>query len=255
MFGFFKGLGTYRSAMDALNRYHLWGWVIGPGVISLLLGGLAMAAGILYTDDLAAWLAEQWPFETGEEVFEVAMNILAVIVTVVLVLLSLKYIVMVIVAPFMGTLSEKLEESITGKPIPDASFGQVMKDIGRALSIALRNIVRELFYILLITIAGLFIPVIGQIVSAILIFLVQSYYIGFGNIDCYLERKRYTVSDTVNFVNSYRWTIMGNGTGFMLLLLIPVVGLLLAPGLGTAAATINGLEALDKVKYQPEAEF
>lgn len=252
---FFKGIRTYGLAVNVLNRYRLWRWVILPGLLSLLIGGAVVAFAATYTDQLAHWLGEQWPFETGEKTFELVMQIIAIILMVVLVLLSLKYVVLVLVAPFMGTLSEKVEARITGQEPPDASFLQIIKDIGRGLAIAVRNIVREIFYTLLITIAGLFIPVVGQVLSTLLILLIQSYYLGFGNADFTLERKRFSVRDTVNFVSSYRWLVMGNGAGFLLLLLIPGLGLLLAPGIGTVAATLNIMEVRDGIKYQPVREL
>jgi CysZ protein len=247
---FFKGIGTYGKAINLLNRYRLWRWVLLPGLISLVLGGAVITFAAFYVDDLSIWLGEKWPFEFGEQVFEVVVGILSVIVMVVLVLLSLKYIILVLVSPFMGTLSEQVEAKVTGKPAPEASFGQIFADIGRGLAIAARNIVRELFYTIVLTVVGLFFPVVGQVLSSVLIFMVQSYYLGFGNMDFALERRRYSVADTVDFVNSYRWMVMGNGAAFILLLLIPGVGLLLAPGLGTVAATLNAMEALDGVTYQ-----
>jgi CysZ protein len=253
MFGqYLKGIGTYSKAIDVLNRYRLWHWVILPGLVSLLLGGAVVAFAGYYVDDLSRWLGEQWPFDFGEQTFELVMTILSFTLMVVLVLLSLKYVILVLVAPFMGTLSELVEARITGKEPPSVSIGQIIKDVGRGLAIAVRNIFREIFYTLLVTILGLFIPVVGQVLSSILVVLIQSYYLGFGNVDFTLERKRFTVGDTVNFVSSYRWLVMGNGTAFMLFLLIPVVGLILAPGLGTVAATLNSMEVLDGVKYQPQ---
>lgn len=250
---YLKGISTYSQAITVLNRYRLWRWVILPGLVSLILGGAAIAVAAYFVGDLSRWLGEQWPFDFGEETFELVMTIISIMLAVVLVLLSLKYIILVLVAPFMGILSELVEARITGQEPPSVSIGQIIKDIGRGLAIAVRNLFREIFYILLVTIAGLFIPVVGQVLSSGLIILIQSYYLGFGNVDFTLERKRYTVGDTVNFVSSYRWLVMGNGTAFMLFLLIPIVGLVLAPGLGTVAATLNSLEVLDGVKYQPAA--
>ncbi|MEM9985781.1 MAG: EI24 domain-containing protein [Bacteroidota bacterium] len=251
MFGqFFKGLGTYSLTFKALSQYKLWHWVILPGLLSLLFGGAMIYFGITKADDLAHWMIQIWPFEIGKEVMELVLAILSGMIVIILVLLTIKYVVIVLASPFMGTLSEQLEARLTGKPTPAVSFGQMLKDILRGLRLALRNIVRELFYTLLLTLAGLVVPVIGQIISGVLIFMVQGYFAGFGNLDFTLERRRYSIKQSVDFANSYRWLATGNGIGFLLILLIPVAGLVLAPGLGTAAATIDGVEVLDQAKYR-----
>ena len=247
---FFKGLGTYSLTFKALSRYKLWHWVILPGLLSLLIGSTMIYFGITKADDLAHWMIQIWPFEFGEETVELIMAILSGMIMVILVLLTIKYLVIVLASPFMGILSEQLEARLTGKATPEVSFGQMLQDILRGLRLALRNIVRELFYTLLLTLTGLIIPVIGQIISGILIFLVQAYFAGFGNLDFTLERRRYNMKQSVDFANSYRWLATGNGTGFLLILFIPILGLVLAPGLGTAAATIDGIEVLDQAKYR-----
>jgi len=76
--------------------------------------------------------------------------------------------------------------------------------------------------------------------SAVGIFLVQAFYIGFANTDYHLE-KRCTVRESVTYGRNNKWALMGNGTGFLLLLFIPVVGLLVAPVLGTVVATRDAL--------------
>ena len=80
--------------------------------------------------------------------------------------------------------------------------------------------------------------------------MIQAYYAGFGNADFTLERRRYKVNDSVRFMRQNRALALGNGAGFLLLLLIPVVGLVLAPGLGAVAATIDSVEAIDQTSYR-----
>jgi len=242
----FKGLSTYGKAVDLLSRYKLWRFVILPGIVSLLIGGFFIAGAISGADDLAAWMVQIWPFDWGSETVASIMTFVAAVLMVVAVLFSIKYIVMVVVSPFMGTLSEQIEARLTGQEPPKVSFTQMMTDIARGIRLSLRNIWRELLLTLVITLAGMFIPVIGQIASTILIFLVQSFYAGCGNIDSLLERHRFKVKDSVTFAKRNRGLMVGNGAGFVLLLFIPVLGLLLAPGLGTAAATISGVDVLKK---------
>jgi CysZ protein len=91
------------------------------------------------------------------------------------------------------------------------------------------------------------IPLVGQILSTVGIFLIQAFYAGFGNFDPVLERQRFKVRDRVRFVRDHRWLTMGNGTIFVLLSLVPIIGWSLGPALGTVAATMDGLEELERV--------
>ena len=93
-------------------------------------------------------------------------------------------------APVMAYLSEKTEQILTGKAFP-FNLGQFMKDVFRGIVMALRNLVIELFLTACLLLLA-FVPVIG-ISSTFLIFLVESYFLGFSMLDYYYERKRYTI--------------------------------------------------------------
>jgi CysZ protein len=103
----------------------------------------------------------------------------------------------------------------------------------------------ELLLTLPIILIG-FIPVVG-IISSVLLFLVQSYYAGFGNMDYTLERH-YKYSESIQFVRRNRGLAIGNGIVFMLMLLIPVVGIILVLPLSVTAASTETLRVLENTK-------
>ena len=70
---------------------------------------------------------------------------------------------------------------------------------------------------------------------AVAIFLVQSYYAGFGSMDYTMERHL-KVRDSIRFVRSNRGLALGNGAVFILLLMTGI-GFLFALPLSTAAST------------------
>ena len=89
-----------------------------------------------------------------------------------------------------------------------------------------------------------FIPVIG-IISSVLLFLAQSYYAGFGNMDYTLERH-FKYRESIEFVKRNRGLAIGNGIVFMLVLLIPIVGIILVLPLSVTAASTETLTVLNK---------
>ena len=117
----------------------------------------------------------------------------------------------------------------------------------RGLRISLRNIFREIFYTVILLILG-FIPLIG-LVNSVLILAVQAYFAGFGNMDYTLERY-FGVRESNDFVKRHKGLAVGNGTIFLLLLAVPVIGLFMAPALATVAGTIETIE-----KLHPEKDF
>ena len=119
---------------------------------------------------------------------------------------------------------------------------KVLADLVRGIRIALRNIVRELFFTLILLLVGVIIPILSPF-TTVAIFLLQSYYAGFGNMDYTLER-RLGVSQSVGFVRRHRGLALGNGIVFVLLLMT-LVGFIIALPLGTIAAATETLSRLD----------
>jgi CysZ protein len=76
---------------------------------------------------------------------------------------------------------------------------------------------------------------------------VQAFYAGFGNMDYTLERH-FSYKESIEFVKKRKGIAIGNGIVFMLILLIPVVGILIVLPLSIVAATIETLKALHPEK-------
>ena len=151
---------------------------------------------------------------------------------------------MALSAPFMSPVSEKIERHFYGTSHPHRNTSNAQQ-LWRGLRINVRNLLMELMLTVPIILIG-FIPVIG-IISSVLLFLVQSYYAGFGNMDYTLERH-FKYSESIRFVRQNRGLAIGNGIIFMLVLLIPVVGIILVLPLSVTAASTETLKVLDGAK-------
>lgn len=245
--GIFKGINGFLGAWTIMSRHRLWSFALIPGLISSVLAIIIFGTGFYFSGEVGDWLVSWYPESWwGQDwIGKVASGISMMLILVGAIFLF-KYIVMVVISPFMSSLSEKVEHKLAGTPPPSSSAGKMIGDLVRGLRIALRNLFRELFYVGLLSLLGVLfgslIPLIGGIIPTALIFMVQAYFVGFGNMDYTLERKGFGVKDSVRFVDSHRGLAMGNGGLFNLLLLIPVVGWFLAPVLGTVGATTSLLK-------------
>ena len=240
--GFFDGVYAYGNSIRIISNNRLWIYVLVPAVISVLLAIGIFSTAFGLSGQIGDWLISLVPFDWAEARLGKVIDIITGIFIVAIGLILFKSLVMALSSPFMSFLSEKVEKKMRG--IDDGAgmnIKQFISDLFRGIRIALRNLIRELFYIFVLFMLGLFLPIISPFTTAA-IFLVQAYFAGFGNIDYTLERHL-NVGGSVRFVKANRGLAMGNGAIFMLLLFTGI-GFLFALPLGTVAATTETLKRL-----------
>lgn len=147
-----------------------------------------------------------------------------------------KYIWLIAGSPIFAYLSEKTEGILNGKPIA-FSISQLLKDIVRGVSIALRNMLWQSVYLIALTILS-FIPVVGWVVPVFAL-LIECYYYGFSMLDYSLERQHLNASESIHFIGRRKGLAIANGLLFYLMHLIPIIGWLFAPSYSVIAATLS----------------
>lgn len=243
--GFIDGITSYAKALRLISRFRLWGYVWLPGLLSVLLGLAIFGTAWGLGDNIGGWIGQFYPeYWWGGQVVQRIANVFGGLLVVALGLILFKHLVLAISSPFMSFLSEKIEKKLGGAGEVPFSLSRAVSDLVRGITIALRNIIRELFFTVLLLLLGL-IPVFSPFI-AILIFLVQAFYAGFGNMDFTLERH-FRVRGSVRFVRRHRGLAIGNGAVFLLLLLTGI-GFLFALPLGTVAATTETIRRLEGTK-------
>ena len=251
---FEMGINTYGDAHKLIIKHNLWAYVFFPGVINLMLFILVFVLGYytgrLVTDNVFYWLGIS---KDAEGIFKFLaiflhffLRIFVYLLLFVIYLSSYKYIVLMIMSPFLAVLSEKTDTLITGKKY-NFIFKQFLKDIFRGVCIVLRNLLIELGFLIILFFLG-FIPVIG-FVCPLIAFVISMYYYGFSMIDYSNERYKLSVSKSVKFVRKNKGFAIANGMIFYLLLMIPILGMLVAPSYSVVAATI-GVEKIKQNELQ-----
>ncbi|MBD3637796.1 MAG: EI24 domain-containing protein [Crocinitomicaceae bacterium] len=245
---FSSAVRSYSQALKLFNELGLWKYVFVPILIGLLLGAVVIFLAYISARKIGEWVADIWPWDFLSGFIEGLGGVLGGILVILIGLMVFKHAVMALAAPFMTPVSEKIEMHLTGRKLnPTDSMTEYIAAIVRATRINVRNLVLEILTTIPLLILGL-IPVVN-IVSTVLIFYIQSYYAGFGNMDYTLERYR-NYSGSVKFVRKHKGVAAGNGFIFILLLFIPVIGICIALPLSTAAATIDTIKKLDEKPSQ-----
>ncbi|HEX2533326.1 MAG TPA: EI24 domain-containing protein [Chitinophagaceae bacterium] len=240
---------AYFEAHAFIRTHRLWKWILIPGLLYMVL----FVAGIYFfwisSDEAVSWASNRiglaaWLQQQRSELLSFLFIMAEVILRLILILLYFslfKYLFLIIGSPVFAYLSEKTESILEGRDFP-FSWRQLLKDVARGISMALRNTFWQTLYILALLLLSLF-PLFGWITPIIALF-VECYYYGFSMLDYSCERNRLTKAQSIDFIGRHKGLAIGNGLLFFLMHALPVIGWIAAPAYAVIAATLS----LHKVK-------
>lgn len=240
--GIYKGCTAYFEVYEIISRLKLWKFFAIPMLISLLVFSMILLVSFSFSNAIGSYLASFWIWDFGQETIQTISRIFGGLFIVIIGFISFKHIIMALSAPFMGPISKIIEDDFNGV-VSQNSTSTSKGLLLRGIRISLRNLLREFILTIPILLFGL-IPVIG-LFSALLLFLSQAYFAGFGNMDYTLERH-FSYKKSILFVKNNRGLAIGNGIVFMLFLLIPFVGVILVHPFSVTAATIVTVKSMEK---------
>ncbi|MCG1037226.1 EI24 domain-containing protein [Polaribacter sargassicola] len=239
----FSAIKAYSGSLRLISQLKLWKYFAIPMLISVVTAIIIGSVAYGLSDNIGVFLAKIWIWDWGKEAFTTFTSVIGAIFVLVIGLILYKHIILALSSPFMSPVSEKIEAHINGNLKHQHRKTSFQEQLWRGIRINIRNLSKEL----LITIPILllkFIPIVN-IFSTVLLFLVQSYYAGFGNMDYTLERH-FNYRESVDFVGENKGFSIGNGIVFMLCLLIPVIGIVIVLPLSVTAASVNTVALLNK---------
>lgn len=243
-----SGIKAYFGAFSLISKLKLWKYFAIPMLISFITALCFILVAYNFSGPIVDWISSIIPGWNNEIGW--ISKIFAFIIAIVILgigLILYKHIIMALSAPFMSPVSEKIEAHFTGNPPHSHRDTTFMQQLWRGIRINGRNLLMELLLTIPILLLK-FIPIVN-IFSTILLFLMQAYYAGFGNMDYTLERH-FQYKESVQFVRKNRGLAIGNGIVFILFLLIPVIGVILVLPLSVTAASTRTVEAL-QLKNKP----
>ena len=237
-------LQAYYHTHRFIIRHKLWKWILIPGLIYTLLFCFGIYLFVVSSNSAIDFMLQksgvaEWMEKMQNSWLSFLLIFAQIILNLILLLFYFslfKYLFLIIGSPLFAYLSEKTEAIIEGKEYP-FSFKQLLKDIVRAIKLALRNMLWQTVYTISILILS-FIPVIGW-VTPLLALLVECYYLGFSMLDYSCERNKLSPAQSIGFIGRHKGLAIGNGMVFYLMHFIPILGWLLAPSYAVIAATIS----------------
>ena len=236
------GLKAYLEAYQVISRLKLWRFFMIPMLISVLIFLNIVLVSISFSDEIGLYISSFWSWDFGKETINTVSMILGGIILISIGLILFKHLVMILSAPFMGPISKKIEDDFTGVT-SQTQVSSPLTLVFRSIKISSRNLFRELLLSIPILILGL-IPLIGFL-SLFLLFLMQAYFAGFGNMDYTLERH-FSYQKSIQFVKANKGIAIGNGLVFILFLLIPFVGVIFIIPFSVTSATIATVKIINQ---------
>jgi len=236
-----KGLQEYTGSIALISKLGLWKYFTIPIIISLIIAALIGVAAYGLADNIGAWVSGFWTWDWGKSTFTLLSTFVSSIIILAIGVILFKHIIMALSAPFMSPVSEKIEAHLTGSSSTTSGKTSFIGQLLRGIRINGRNLIFELLLTVPILLLK-FIPVVN-IFSTALLFVLQAYYAGFGNMDYTLERHL-SYKESIAFVKKNRRLAIGNGIGFLLLLLVPLVGVILVLPFSVTAASVATVKQL-----------
>lgn len=214
---FFKnlliGLRAYFKALRFIREHKLYWYILIPAVLML---------GIYKIGEHIQQKAVHVEVTNMNEIIWFLIHMMIEISIALLLMNFAKYLVVILLSPLLAHLSEKTERLLTGNTYP-FNFQQLFHDVRRGIRIAVRNLIWQYFFFLIIF-----------LVSAIgwkepekapvfyLIYAIAFYYYGFSFIDYVNERRKLNMDESIHFVRQNRGLAVAIGMIYSILILMPV---------------------------------
>ena len=140
------------------------------------------------------------------------------------------YIILIVLSPLFSFLAEKSISIITQRKF-EFSFALMCKNIVRSCYIVVRNLALQIIMTILVgillIIPGIFIPGMS-LIATLLIFLTDSFFLGFSMADYSMEVLGLNAKGSISFASRHKGLITAIGLPYTLTKLLPFVGLAIA---------------------------
>lgn len=246
------GFAAYPKAIRLIWTNHLVKYLLLPAILNIIVVVAFIFSGVGIGDWINGIIERSTENMNGWiHAGMVAIKIILPIVFFALFIFIGGTIVNILMSPIYTFLSEKTETLLTGREFP-FDMKQTLKDVWRAIRIAVRNTAKQLILTALCLLLN-FIPIVGSIAALVLIFIINAYYFGCGFMDYTYERWRLSPKESRNETHKLKYIAFTNGAVYSLPLYL-FCGAFIAAfigGVSAVAATLSQLELSSKPLGMP----
>ena len=232
---------SFLDAFKIVREAGLKKFYFLPGIISLILFGIFVYLGDYLSLSIATAFENFFKLGEYSSIIYVLIKILIWICTIFFYYLVYKSLLLVIISPILGYISERVETHLTEKKF-DFTFGDNIKFLLRGIDIGLKSFFKQMVGTCVVMLLGFIFPI--NLSIPLLIFIIQGYFTGFSFMDYTLERYNLTPKESLEFLKKQRVYAALCGGIFTLLFFIPIIGIFIAPLITCVATTKITLELL-----------
>jgi CysZ protein len=217
---FVLGIKSYWKAIGFIRTHKLYWYLPIPAALMLIIYYVG--------SEIASWQSS-WDPELGclecsnmnETIWFMVKMLLSISLGLVLMKFA-KYIVVIVLSPMLSILSQSVEKKLTNNKYP-FSLRQTFHDVRRGIRIALRNVMWEyIFFLIILIVSALGWEEAHKSPVFYLTFVIGFFYYGFSFIDYINERRRLDIDQSIHFMRNHRGLAIAIGTVYSILILVPV---------------------------------
>lgn len=250
----FSGVGSTFSAAGYISRHGMM-WVYAYIFLLIVLAGIGgWSLSSLLGEIVGDWTESLFNIseeEQGGWLSYVASGVgtfswlVSKIVGIILMCLVCGYVVLILLSPVFSCLAEKTIKIELGRDTPFAFF-TLLWCILRGVAIALRNMVIQLFFTVVLLLIGL-IPGVG-IFTTIAIFIINAYFLGFAMTDYAMEALKMSIGDSSRYAWGHKGQMTGVGLLYAVVSCLPFVGVYMAIMISPLCVVAGSLQMTETVK-------
>ena len=238
-------LSSFSEALSLIKIIGLRKYFFIPGVLGILLFLIVMLGANFISIGLIKYIENIFNINEYHSIISIILKITIWIIVASIYFLVYKSILLVILSPIMGYVSEKVDNYLTGREY-NFSFNDNMSFIWRGIQIGIKSFIKQLIGMFIIMLCSFLFPI--NLSIPLLMFLLQGYFTGFSFIDYTLERYNFTPEQSLKFLKKQRLYSIWIGSIFTILFFIPFLGIFIAPLITCVASTKITLELLKNEK-------
>lgn len=165
------------------------------------------------------------------------------------------FLILVLLSPVMSILSENYDAYLTGQKY-QFDFLKLVNDIIRAVFVLFIAMILEFTVLVLVFIFGFLIP---DSLETLISFISASFFYGFSFYDYSLERYSENTMNSLWFAFTRPLSMILTGAIFSLIMLVPIIGIAIAPVLTVMISTvvyikIRGIKVYEDGYVEPVVE-